>query len=324
MQATIYKRYGTPEKLRLSDIERPSPADDEILVKVLATTVNRNDCALIRAKPFFMRVVTGLFRPKLQTPGTEFSGIVEAAGKNVVSFSKGDQVFGFNDSGSGAQAEYLLTTQDFVVRKPENNSFQQAAASSEGAHYAYNFINKVNLQKGQNVLVNGSSGAIGSAAVQLLKYYGAKVTAVCSTRNIDLVKSLGADRIIDYTLSDFTDDRDSYDAVFDMVGKSSFFKCIGIMKHGGIYISSDLGFLAQNIYLPLITRIVKPLIGNRKTIFPTPVNIKRSLLLIKDLTETGKFHAVIDSCYSLEQIVDAYHYVEKGHKTGNVVVTVSA
>ena len=323
MKAIIYDQYGPPQNLRMRDIQKPVPTDDEILVKVVATTVNRTDCALIRARPFFMRIVTGLFRPKLQTPGTEFSGIVEATGKNIVSFSKGDRVFGFNDTGSGAQAEYLVTTQDFIASKPENISFQQAAASSEGAHYAYNFINKVNLQKGQNVLVNGASGAIGSAAVQLLKYYGARVTAVCATRNIDLIKSLGADRIIDFTLSDFTDDEDSYDAVFDMVGKSSFFKCISIMKQGGIYISSDLGFLAQNIYLPLITGMINPLTGKRKTIFPTPVNIKRSLQLIKELTETEKFHSVIDRCYSLEQIVDAYHYVEKGHKTGNVVVTIA-
>ncbi len=205
---------------------------------------------------------------------------------------------------------------------PEGSTYEQAAASMEGAHYAYNFINKVKLKKGQNVLVNGATGSIGSAAIQLLKYFDVNVTAVCATRNMDLVKSLGANRVIDYTKSDFTKDDKKYDFVFDTVGKSSFFKCKQLLQLGGVYISSDLGYMAQNLVLPLITPAMKPLLGNRKTIFPTPTDIIGSMLLIKKLIEQGKFKAVIDRQYPLEQIIEAYKYVEKGHKTGNVVITV--
>lgn len=192
-----------------------------------------------------------------------------------------------------------------------------------GAHYAYNFINKVDLNKGQYVLVNGATGAIGSAAVQLLKYFDVNVTAVCATKNIKLVKSLGADRVIDYKKEDFTKDKQKYNFVFDTVGKSSFFKCKHLLKPGGIYLSSDLGYMAQNIFLPLITPVIKPALGNRKTIAPFPANIRGSLLLVKSLIEQGKFKAVIDdSEFPLEQIVEAFKYVEKGQKTGNVVITV--
>jgi NADPH:quinone reductase-like Zn-dependent oxidoreductase len=180
----------------------------------------------------------------------------------------------------------------------------------------------VNLKSGQKVLVNGATGAIGSAAVQLLKYLGLKVTAVCNTKNIELVKSLGADKVIDYTKEDFTKDEEKYNFIFDTVGKSSFFKCKPLLQSGGIYISSDLGYMAQNVFLPLITPIIKPMIGNKKTIFPVPTDIKGSILLIKKLIEEGNFKAVIDRKYPLKQIVEAYKYVEAGHKTGNVVITV--
>ena len=185
-----------------------------------------------------------------------------------------------------------------------------------------NFIKKVKIKSGQKILVNGATGAIGSAAVQLLKYFGADVTAVCNTKNIELVKSLGASRVIDYTKEDFTKDNQKYDFVFDTVGKSSFFKCRRLLQPGGVYISSDLGYMAQNIFLPLITPIIKPMIGNKKTVFPMPTDIKGSIRLIKKLTEEGKFKAVIDRKYPLEHIVEAYKYVETGQKTGNVVITV--
>jgi NADPH:quinone reductase-like Zn-dependent oxidoreductase len=225
----------------------------------------------------------------------------------------GDEVYGAILR--GGFAEYVCVTEDKI-------SDEQAAASPEGAHYAYNFINKVDLEKGQHILVNGATGAIGSAAVQLLKYFGVQVTAVCSTSHIELVKSLGADRIIDYTKDDFTKDEHKYDFIFDAVGKSSFFKCRSLLKPGGAYISSDLGNMAQNLFLPLITPIIKPLIGNKRTVFPTPVNISGSLYLLKRLIEQGKFEAVIDREFPLEQIIEAYKYVEKGHKAGNVVITV--
>ena len=324
MKALVYTKYGPPNVLQLTEVEKPILRDDEVLIGIRATTVNRTDCATIRAKPFFLRIITGLFKPKKQIPGSEFAGEVEAVGKNVHSFKVGDKVFGFDDQGTKAHAQYTSIAEDKVMTIPEGTSYQQAAASIEGAHYAYNFINKVHLRKGQNVLVNGATGAIGSAAVQLLKYFDVNVTAVCATRNIDLVKSLGVGRVIDYTKSDFTQDNQKYDFVFDTVGKSSFFQCKHLLQPGGVYISSDLGYMAQNLVLPMITPVIKPLLGNRKSIFPNPTNIRASMLLIKKLIEQGKFNAVIDSTYPLEQIIEAYKYVEKGHKTGNVVITVGA
>jgi len=323
MKAIVYTKYGPPDVLQLKEIAKPIPKDNEVLIKIHATTVNRTDCATIRGKPFFMRIVTGLFKPKKQIPGTEFAGEIEAVGKSASSLKVGDKVFGFDDLGSGPQAQYMTISEDNgLTTIPRNTTFEQAAASTEGAHYAYNFIKKVNLKSGQKVLVNGATGAIGSAAVQLLKYLGLKVTAVCNTKNIELVKSLGADKIIDYTKEDFTKDEEKYNFIFDTVGKSSFFKCKPLLQSGGIYISSDLGYMAQNVFLPLITPIIKPMIGNKKTIFPVPTDIKGSILLIKKLIEEGNFKAVIDRKYPLKQIVEAYKYVEAGHKTGNVVITV--
>lgn len=322
MKAIVYTQYGPPDVLQLKEVKRPVPKNGEVLIKVHATTVNRTDCATIRAKPFFMRIGTGLFKPKRQIPGTEFAGKIEAVGTTVSSLKVGDDVFGFDDVEAGSQAQYMTINENRVETMPDGLSYEQAAASSEGLHYAYNFINKVNLEKGQNVLVNGATGAIGSAAVQLLKYFDVNVTAVCATKNIELVESLGASRVIDYTKEDFTKDKQKYDLVFDTVGKSSFFKCYGLLRPEGVYISSDLGYLAQNIYLPLITPVIKPLLGNRKTIFPYPANIKRSLLLVKNLIEQGKFKAVIDKEYPLERIIEAYKYAETGQKTGNVVITI--
>ena len=323
MKAIICTRYGPPEVLQLKEIAKPIPKDNEVLIKVHATTVNRTDCATIRGKPIFTRLLTGIFKPKKLIPGTEFAGIIEAVGENATSFKVGDKVFGFDALGLGSQAQYMTISEDKALTTiPKNITYEQAAASTEGAHYAYNFVKKVNLKSGQRVLVNGATGAIGSAAVQLLKYYGLRVTAVCNTKNIELVKSLGADKVIDYTIEDFTKDEEKYNFVFDTAGKSSFFKCKPLLQSGGIYISSDLGYMAQNVFLPLITPIIKPMIGNKRTIFPIPTDIKRSVLLIKKLIEEGKFRAVIDRKYPLEQIVQAYRYVETGHKTGNVVITV--
>ena len=322
MKAIVYTQYGSPDVLQLKDVEKPVPGDDEILIKVYATTVNRTDCATVRAKPFFMRIATGLLNPKKQITGTEFAGEVKVTGRNVTSVKAGDKVFGFDDSGCGSHAQYLTITENTVALMPDNISYEQAAASSEGAHYAYNFINKVDLKEGQDVLVNGATGAIGSAAVQLLKYFDLNVTAVCATKNIELIKSLGAKRVIDYTKEDFTKDNQKYNFVFDTVGKSSFFKCKPLLRPGGVYISSDLGYFAQNMYLPLITPVIKPLMGNKKTIFPYPTDIKRSLMLFKKLMEQGHYEPVIDRKYPLEQIVEAFKYVEKGQKMGNVVITV--
>jgi NADPH:quinone reductase-like Zn-dependent oxidoreductase len=323
MKAIIYTRYGLPDVLQLKEVPKPVPGDHEVLIKIYATTVNRTDCATVGARPFFMRVFTGLFGPKRQIPGTDFAGIVEAAGKNVTTFKVGDRVFGFDDQGSGSHAQYMIIPEGKgLATVPENVTFEQATASTEGAHYAYNFIKKVNLKAGQKVLVYGASGAIGSAAVQLLKYFGLKVTAVCGTRNIELVKSLGADRVIDYTKEDFTRDKERYSYVFDCVGKSSFAKCRRLLEPRGVYISSDLGYMGQNIFLPLITPVIKPLIGSKRTKFPIPADIRGSILLVKRLIEEGRFKPVIDREYPLEQIAEAYRYVETGQKTGNVVIVV--
>ena len=326
MKALVYTKYGPPDVLRFKEVERPIPKANEVLVKVYATTVNRTDNATIKAIPWFARFWTGIFKPEKETPGTEFAGEIEALGEKVSSLKVGDKVFGFDNQALKSHAEYLTISEDKAVTIPIDTSYEQAAASMEGAHYAYNFINKVNLKSGQKVLVNGATGAIGSAAVQLLKYFGANVTAVCDGANIELVKSLGADRVIDYTSEDFTNDDftgddERYNFVFDTVGKSSFFKCRQLLERGGVYISSDLGYMYQNIFLPIITPLIKPIIGNRKTASPIPTDIRGSLLLIKRLIEEGKFKAVLDRKFSLEQIVEAYRYVEKGKKIGNVVIT---
>ena len=324
MKAVVYTKYGPPEVLQVREIAKPVPLDNEVLIQVHAATVNRTDCATIRAKPFFMRLFTGLFKPKKEVPGTEFAGVIEAVGKTVTSFKVGDAVFGFNDLGSGSQAEYMTISEDEALTTiPRNTTLEQAAASTEGAHYAYNSVKKAHLKSGQTVLVNGATGAIGSAAVQLLRYFGFGVTAVCSTKDVELVRSLGADRVIDCAKDDFTKDKERYNSVFDAVGKSSFFKCRRLLQPGGVYISSDLGYMAQNVFLPIVTPIIKPLIGNRRTAFPVPTDIKGSVLLIKKLIEEGRFKAVIDRTYPLERIVEAYRYVEMGRKTGNVVIVVA-
>jgi NADPH:quinone reductase-like Zn-dependent oxidoreductase len=292
-------------------------------VRIYATAVNRTDSATIRAIPFFARLWTGMLKPKKQIPGTEFAGKIEEIGKNVKSFEVGDKVFGFDDQGLGSHAQYMTISEDKALTTiPRDITYEQAAASTEGAHYAYNFIKKVNIDSGQKVLVNGATGAIGSAAVQLLRHFDVNVTAVCNTKNVELVISLGADKVIDYTEEDFTKDEERYNFVFDTVGKSSFAKCKPLLKSGGVYISSDLGYMAQNLFLPLITPIMKPVIGNKKTVSPFPTDTRGSILLIRKLIEQGEFRAVIDRRYPLEQIVEAYRYVEKGHKTGNVVITV--
>jgi NADPH:quinone reductase-like Zn-dependent oxidoreductase len=323
MKAVVYTKYGPPDVLQLKEVAKPVPGDNEVLIKVYATTVNRTDCATIRAKPFFARIFTGILRPKKEIPGTEFAGRIEAVGEKVKSFKAGDKVFGFNDQGSSSHAQYLIISEDKgLTTIPKDLTYEQAAASTEGAHYAYNSIKNAKIESGQRTLVYGATGAIGSAAVQLLKYFNVYVAAVCNTKNIGLVESLGADKVIDYTKEDFTKDEEKYNFVFDAVGKSSFAKCKLLLQPGGVYISSDLGYMAQNVFLPLITPIIKPIIGNKKTVSPFPTDIKGSLLLIKDLIEQGKFKTVIDREYPLEQIVEAYKYVEKGQKTGNVVITV--
>ena len=324
MKAIVATQYGPPDVLMFKEVEKPVPENNEVLVKVRATTVNRTDCANLRAKPFIMRFSLGLFKPRKPIMGTEFAGDVVTVGKAVSSFKAGDKVFGFDDSGTGTYAEFMVISEDKALSTmPKEITYEQAAACIEGGHYAYNIINKVNLKSGHQVLVNGASGGIGTATVQLLKYFGADITSVCNTKNMELVKSLGSSRVIDYTKEDFTKDHENFDFVFDTVGKSSFGKCKALLKPGGAFISSELGRGAQNLFFALITAIFGSLPGQegKKVKFPYPPNIMRSVLLIKKLIEEGKFISVIDRSYPLEQIAEAFRYVLKGQKTGNVVIT---
>jgi len=265
------------------------------------------------------RFFTGLLKPRLLVTGTDFAGKIEAIGKNVKSFKAGDRVMGFGGMGIKSHAEYLTIAEGkVIITIPDNITYEQAAACVEGAIYALSsMIDKVNPKAGQRGLVNGASGAIGSAAVQLLKYFGVHVTAVCDAKNLAMVKSLGAERVIDYSREDFTKDDQKYNFVFDTVGKSTFSKCKPLLLPGGTYISSDPGPNWQNAFLPLTTAIT----GNKKVIFAIPFNIKRSLFLIKDLIEQGKFKPVIDRKYPLDKIAEAYEYVATGQKTGNVLIT---
>ena len=323
MKAIVLDRYGPPEVLELREIDQPTPNDNQVLVKVHATTVNRTDCGFRAGKPFFVRIFTGLIKPKGIVLGNEFAGVVEAVGNGVNSFAVGDRVFGYSGlqhgSRFGAHAEYLAIAEDgSLATMPAKVTFEEAAASTEGSHYALSMIRKAKIQHGQDVLVHGATGAIGSAAVQLLKHLGAKVTAVCDTKNIELVKGLGADRVIDYTAEDFTKDTQTYDVVLDAVGKSSFGRTKRLLKPGGIYLSSDFGPLAQNPILALIT----PLFGGKKVVFPIPRDDQEMARYFRGLLESGAFRPVIDRRYRLDQIVEAYTYVETGQKTGNVVISV--
>lgn len=318
MLAATRSKYGPPDLLTIQEVEKPTPRDNEVLVKVFAATVSRTDCGILWGRPFVLRLITGFPNPRNKVIGTDFAGLVEAVGKKVTSFKAGDRVWGFDDSGLSSHAEYLSfredKTTDFI---PGNISYQQAAASAEGAHYAINFINKIDLKPGQKVLVNGATGAIGSAAVQLLKHFGAEVTAVCNAKDFDAVRSLGADRLIDYTTQDFTQDEHRYHYVLDAVGKSSFGKCKPLLLPDGIYISSELGPRWENTYLPLITKIT----GGKRIIFPFPLNIKASLQLVKSLLENGEFRPLIDRTYPLAKIAEAFRYADSGQKVGNVMIT---
>jgi NADPH:quinone reductase-like Zn-dependent oxidoreductase len=319
MKAAVHTSYGPPEVARISEVEKPAAKDNEVLVKVHATTVNRTDCGLRAAEPFVNRFFTGLIRPRVTVLGNEFAGEVEAVGSGVTSFEVGDRVFGYNGSRFGAHAEYLAIPEDgSVATMPANVTFEEAAPSTEGSHYALSLIRKAKIRSGQGVLVNGATGAIGSAAVQLLRRLGADVTAVCDTENVELVRGLGAGRVIDYTAEDFTKDEQTYDVVLDAVGKSSFGRCKRLLKPGGIYLSSDLGPLSQNPILALIT----PLFGGKRVMFPIPRDDQDMVRYFKGLVESGEFKPLIDRRYPLDQIVQAYRYVETGQKIGNVVISV--
>jgi NADPH:quinone reductase-like Zn-dependent oxidoreductase len=319
MKASIYTRYGPPEVLQLIDVPKPIPESNEVLIKIYATSVNRTDCGFRSAQYFISRFYSGLFRPKNKSLGNEFAGVIEAIGKDVKLFNIGDKVFGYNDTKFGAHAEYMtMAENEAITTMPNNVTFEQAAAITEGGHYALCDIRAAKVKAGQNVLVYGATGAIGSAAVQLLKYFGTSITAVCSTKNVELIRSLGADEVIDYTSQDFTKTSQAFDFIFDAVGKSSYGKCKPLLKKNGIYISTELGKNFENIFFALTTPIFK----GRRVLFPIPTVSKADIIFLKELVETGKFKPVIDRRYTLEQIVEATKYVETGQKTGNVVIII--
>jgi NADPH:quinone reductase-like Zn-dependent oxidoreductase len=318
MKAVVHDRYGPPEVLRLAEVEKPVPRDDELLVKIHVTTVNRTDAGLRSAELFISRFVTGLLRPKRQILGMEFSGVVEAVGAAVTEFKVGDEVFGGRES--GAHAEFIAIQESAPLAiKPAGMSFEEATAVFDGASLALVCLDKAGSIKGRSVLIYGASGSVGTAAVQLARHFGADVTAVCSTRNVELVRSLGADAVIDYTQEDFTKNGKKYDVIFDAVGKHSFRRSRRSLKRGGTYIETDLGFMGHVPLLMLLTRWI----GDKKVALGITRYTKKDLLFFKELVETGQYRAVIDRTYPLEDVIEATKYVETGHKTGNVVLTVA-
>jgi NADPH:quinone reductase-like Zn-dependent oxidoreductase len=317
MRAVVCERYGPPEVLRLEEVERPVPNANEVLVKVHASTVNRSDCGFRAAKPFFARVFTGLRRPKSRIPGLEFAGVVEAVGADVRDFKARDEVFGVR---SGSHAEYVCVREKgAIAHKPASLSFEEAAAVSDGVIIALACLKKAEPLEGRRILIYGASGSIGTASVQLAKHFGAHVTAVCNTKNVELVRSLGADEVIDYELEDFTRNGETYATVFDAVGKHSFRRARRSLKPGGVFIETDLGYMWHAPLLALFTRWI----GDKRVTIPIPKYSHENVVFLRELLEAGKYRPVIDRSYPLEDIVEATKYVETGQKTGNVVLTVA-
>ena len=319
MRAVVYDEYGPPEVLRLEDVEPPVPGDGDVLVRIHATTVNRTDCGWRSAKPFFVRYFIGLRRPKRRILGMELAGEVEAVGAAVTEFAVGDHVFGVG--GFGAHAELVCKPESAAVAQmPAGMTFEEAAAVCDGACIALSCLRNVDVRRGRSIVVYGASGSVGTAAVQLGKHFGADVTAVCDTKNVELVRSLGADRVIDYLQEDFTKNGETYDVIFDAVGKHSFRKCRGSLKPGGVYVETDLGFMWHVPALVLLTRVL----GDKRVTLGMAKYRKEDVRFLRGLIEAGEYRAIIDRTYPLEQVVEATRYVETGQKTGNVVLTVDA
>jgi NADPH:quinone reductase-like Zn-dependent oxidoreductase len=316
VRAVVYDRYGPPDVLRIEDVERPVPKDDELLIRIRATAVNRTDCGWRGAEPFFTRVFLGLRRPKNRILGSELAGEVEAVGSAVSEFEVGDRVFGI--SYFGAHAEYICERESApFAHMPDGMSFEEAGAVCDGALIAMSCLKGAQPLKGRSIVVYGASGSIGTAAVQLARHLEADVTAVCNTKTMELVRSLGADEVVDYTQEDFTRNGRTYDVIFDSVGKHSFRRCRRSLKPGGLYIETDLGFMWHVPALALLTRL-----GDKKVTLGIAKYTKEDIVALKELIEAGKYRAVIDRTYPLEDVVEATRYVETGQKTGNVVLTV--
>ncbi|QJX80541.1 NAD(P)-dependent alcohol dehydrogenase [Priestia megaterium] len=322
MKAIVYTKYGPPDVLQLKEVEKPTPKENEILVKVIATTVTVAD---VRARSFTVptlfwipaRLTLGIRKPKKEILGTELAGEVESVGKNVKKFKVGDQVFAASLSGFGAYAEYKCLPEDGPVSiKPTNITYEEAAAIPIGARTALNFLRKANVQSGQKVLVYGASGSVGSYAVQLAKYFGAHVTGVCSTANLELVESLGADKLIDYTAEDLSLVNETYDIIFEAVNKSSFSDCAKLLKKGGTYINVTEP-------LPNFQMLKNGLVSKKKLLLSrNSPETSEALDFLKELVESEELKVVIDRRYEFEEIVEAHRYVERGHKRGNVILNI--
>jgi NADPH:quinone reductase-like Zn-dependent oxidoreductase len=321
MKAAVNTKYGLPgEVLEIIDVKKPTPKNDEILIRVHASAVNRTDDGFLRAKPWVVRLFAGLTKPKITILGCEFAGEVTETGSLVKDFKKGDRVFGFDDIKWGGHGQYkVIKESKSVTIIPKNISYELAGVSGEGAHYALSYIHTLQKLGAQKVLVHGATGSIGSSAVQLLKQAGFYVVATSTTKNLNLVKSLGADKAIDWQKQDFTKLKENFDVVFDAVGKSSFAACKPVLNKQGVYISTELGKWAQNPLLAIVSPLFK-LFNTKRVLFPLPKNNKQIIEFIRDRIADGSFKPVIDKSYSLDKIIDAYKYVETGQKTGNIAI----
>jgi NADPH:quinone reductase-like Zn-dependent oxidoreductase len=329
MKAIVYTKYGPPEVLQLKEVEKPTPKDNEILIKNHATSVNYGDISTrnfknIPLRDFHMplplllptRIAFGLRKPRKRILGSEFAGEIEEVGKNVKLFEKGDQVFGYLSMNMGAYAQYICISEDArVATKPANMNYEEAAVVPYGVIMALSLLRKVNIQPGQKVLVNGASGGIGSAAIQLAKYYGAEVTGVCGTPRLEFVRSLGADQVIDYTREDFTASSETYDLIFDILGKGSFSRCKGSLKENGCYLLAS--FKMKKLFQMLWTKIR----GGKRVICALAFDKSEDLIFIKELVEAGKIKSIIDRSYPMEQAAEAHRYYEEGQHRGKVVIT---
>lgn len=330
MKAVTLTKYGPPEVLQMNEVEKPIPKENEVLIKVYAASVNFGDIIARNFKevtpgqfsmPFilwlFAKIFFGFRKPRISILGSEFSGEIESVGKDVTRFKHGDQVFGYLGQKMGAYAEYLCMPEDgTVVIKPNNMSYEEAAAAPYGSIMALGLLRHLNIKQGQNILIKGASGGIGSAAVQLAKHYGAKVTGVCSTNRMEFVKSLGADKVIDYTKEDFSQNGETYDLILDILGKGSFYQSKGSLKPNGCYLFAS--FKMKQFFQMIMTSII----GSKKVICAiAPGNVK-DLITIKELIETGKIKSIIDKCFPLEKTADAHRYIIEGNKKGNIVITI--
>lgn len=324
MKAIVCTKYGSPDVLELKEVEKPTPKENEVLIRVYAASATAADCMMRQGTPFYGRIFLGLMKPKNPITGTGFAGVIEAVGKEVKLFKAGDSVFGETGIGFSTNAEYVCLPEDGVLATlPHNMTYEEAAPLCDGALTSWSFLKDIGkIQSGKSVLINGASGSLGSAAVQIAKYFGAEVTGVCSTTNLEMVKSLGADKVIDYTKEDFTKTEQRYDIIFDTVGKSSFSRCQDSLRENGVYLSPVLS-------LPLLFQMIwTSKIGNKKAKFSAtglrPFSELRVLLNeLKDCIEAGKIKSIVDRSYPLKQTAEAHRYIETGHKKGNVVITVA-